>query len=108
MPCFAPVTFVPVDGQRIAIERSSLCVVQVGGCSGVLVGDRIILTAKHCTLPDELTVRIEGSDQVMRKVFTSPEVDGPVAFVVATESRLPALPLAAGPPDAASENPFQQ
>lgn len=79
----------------IASERDA--VIQVDGCTGFIVEDDLLVTAKHCRHPRDLTVRINGRDVAARRVITYGGEDGPVVFHLAG-GPYESLPVAAEKP----------
>lgn len=56
-------------------------VVMIGGCSGVCVDPSgIVLTVKHCGIPEVTQVRFRDRTVMARKLYETPECDGPVVF----------------------------
>lgn len=56
-------------------------VVQIGGCSGVCVDPSgIVLTVKHCGIPEVTQVRFRDRTVMARKLYETTECDGPVVF----------------------------
>lgn len=56
-------------------------VVRIGGCSGVCVDPSgIVMTVKHCQIPDVTQVYFRDRVVMARKVYETPECDGPVVF----------------------------
>lgn len=56
-------------------------VVQIGGCSGVCVDPSgIVMTVKHCGIPEITQVKFRDRTVMARKVYETPECDGPVVF----------------------------
>jgi hypothetical protein len=73
-------------------------VVIVEGCSGVCVDSSgIVLTAKHCDLPETITVRFKHQTVKANRVDQSSETEGPVVFDCEGDG-YPALPVAATAP----------
>jgi glutaredoxin len=73
-------------------------VVIVNGCSGVCVDpEGIILTAKHCDLPREVTVRFKHRSVRAVRVYESTDTEGPLAYDC-DGAGYPALPVASTPP----------
>lgn len=62
-------------------ERNA--VIKVGGCTGFVVEQDLLVTAKHCRHPRDVTVRIGGRDVSARRVITYTGEDGPVVFHLA-------------------------
>lgn len=82
------------------IEQS---VVMVGGCSGVCVDPSgLVLTVKHCGLPDVTQVKFRDRSVIARKLYETPECDGPVIFDCEGEG-YPWVPIAQLPPPAGSD-----
>ena len=55
------------------------CVVVVGGCSGVCVDPAgLVLTVKHCSVPEVTQVKFRDRVVMARKVYETTECDGPV------------------------------
>lgn len=79
----------------IAGERDA--VIQVDGCTGFIVEDDLLVTAKHCQHPRDLTVRIGGRDIAARRVITYGGEDGPVVFHL-TGGPYESLPVATEKP----------
>ena len=81
-----------------AIADVSEAIVMVDGCSGVCVDPSgIVLTAKHCDLPAEVTIRFKQRAVQATRVFESSDTEGPVAYDCDGEG-YPALPVAATAP----------
>lgn len=56
-------------------------VVQIGGCSGVCVDPSgIVLTVKHCGIPEVTQVKFRDRTVLARKLYETTECDGPVVF----------------------------
>lgn len=56
-------------------------VVQIGGCSGVCVDPSgIVLTVKHCGIPEVTQVRFRDRTVLARKLYETTECDGPVVY----------------------------
>ena len=73
-------------------------VVMVGGCSGVCVNSAgIVLTAKHCNLPDEVTVRFKQRAVHAVRIYECNDSEGPVAYDCDGDG-YPALPVASTAP----------
>jgi hypothetical protein len=73
-------------------------VVMVAGCSGVCIDPAgIVLTAKHCDLGDQVTVRFKQGSVKAVRVYESPDTEGPVAYDC-TGDGYPALPVASTAP----------
>ena len=81
-----------------AMADVSDSVVIVNGCSGVCVDpEGIVLTAKHCDLPDEVTVRFKHRSVRAVRIYASTDTEGPVAYDC-DGAGYPALPVASTPP----------
>jgi hypothetical protein len=81
-----------------AIADVSDGIVIVDGCSGVCVDPSgIVLTAKHCDLPTEVTIRFKQRAVHAVRVYESNDTEGPVAYDCDGEG-YPALPVAATAP----------
>lgn len=61
-----------------ADERDA--VVRVDGCTGFIVADDLLVTAKHCRHPARLKVKVQGKDVSARRVYTYRGEDGPAVF----------------------------
>ena len=73
-------------------------IVMVGGCSGVCVNSAgIVLTAKHCDLGDEVTIRFKQRTVKAVRVYESNDTEGPVAYDCEGDG-YPALPVASTAP----------
>lgn len=73
-------------------------IVMVDGCSGVCVDPSgIVLTAKHCDLPAEVTIRFKQRAVHAVRVYQSSDTEGPVAYDCDGDG-YPALPVAATAP----------
>ncbi len=56
-------------------------VVMVGDCSGVCVDPcGLVLTAKHCDHPPVVLVKFKDREVTARRIYVSPEAEGPVMF----------------------------
>jgi hypothetical protein len=81
-----------------AIADVSEAIVIVDGCSGVCVDPSgIVLTAKHCDLPREVTVRFKQRSVRAVRVYESHDTEGPVAYNCDGDG-YPSLPVAATAP----------
>lgn len=81
-----------------AMADASDTIVMVDGCSGVCVDPSgIVLTAKHCDLPTEVTIRFKQRAVHAVRVYESNDTEGPVAYDCDGEG-YPALPVAATAP----------
>jgi hypothetical protein len=81
-----------------AMADVSDSVVIVNGCSGVCVdSEGIVLTAKHCDLPDEVTVRFKHRSVRAVRIYASTDTEGPVAYDC-DGAGYSALPVASTPP----------
>lgn len=81
-----------------AMADVSDTIVMVDGCSGVCVDPSgIVLTAKHCDLPTEVTIRFKQRAVHAVRVYESNDTEGPVAYDCDGEG-YPALPVAATAP----------
>jgi hypothetical protein len=73
-------------------------IVIVDGCSGVCVDPAgIVLTAKHCDLPAEITVRFKQRSVRAVRVYESHDTEGPVAYDCEGDG-YPSLPVAVTAP----------
>ena len=73
-------------------------VVMVDGCSGVCVDPAgLVLTVKHCNLPDTVTVRFRDRSVSARRVYVCREIEGPVVYDCDGDG-YPHVPVAASPP----------
>ena len=73
-------------------------VVRVDGCSGVCVDPRgLVLTVRHCDLPEVVSVQFVDRTVPARRVYVCPETEGPVVFDCDGEG-YPFLPVASGVP----------
>ena len=73
-------------------------VVMVAGCSGVCVNSAgIVLTAKHCDLGDEVTVRFKQRAVKAVRIYECQDSEGPVAYDCEGDG-YPALPVASTAP----------
>lgn len=61
-----------------ADERNA--VVRVGGCTGFVVADNLLVTAKHCGHPERIQVTLQGQTVSARRVYVYRGEDGPVVF----------------------------
>ncbi|MBL8812293.1 MAG: trypsin-like peptidase domain-containing protein [Planctomycetaceae bacterium] len=76
----------------------SEAIVIVDGCSGVCVDPNgIVLTAKHCDLPREVTVRFKQRSVRAIRVYESHDTEGPVAYDCDGDG-YPSLPVAVTAP----------
>lgn len=81
-----------------AVADVSDCIVMVDGCSGVCVDpEGLILTAKHCDLANEVTVRFKHRSVRAVRVYQSTDTEGPLAYDCDGEG-YPALPVASTAP----------
>ena len=56
-------------------------VVMVGDCSGVCIDPcGLVLTAKHCDHPPVVLVKFKDREVTARRIYVSPEAEGPVMF----------------------------
>jgi hypothetical protein len=73
-------------------------IVMVDGCSGVcLDSSGIVLTAKHCDLPAEVTIRFKQRAVHAVRVYESSDTEGPVAYDCDGDG-YPSLPVASTAP----------
>lgn len=73
-------------------------IVMVEGCSGVCVDPAgIVLTAKHCDLPDRVSVRFKQGTVNAVRVYESHDTEGPVAYDCESDG-YPSLAVAATAP----------
>ena len=73
-------------------------VVMAAGCSGVCVNSAgIVLTAKHCDLGDEVTVRFKQRAVKAVRIYECQDSEGPVAYDCEGDG-YPALPVASTAP----------
>jgi thiol-disulfide isomerase/thioredoxin len=73
-------------------------VVRVDGCSGVCVDPRgLVLTVRHCDLPEFVSVQFIDRTVSARRVYVCPETEGPVVFDCDGEG-YPFLPIASAVP----------
>ncbi|MEW4530209.1 trypsin-like peptidase domain-containing protein [Maioricimonas sp. JC845] len=73
-------------------------VVQVEGCSGVCVDPSgLVLTARHCRLPETVTVRFRDRTVTAHRIHQCDETEGPVVYDCAGDG-YPFRPVAATPP----------
>ena len=73
-------------------------IVMVDGCSGVCVDPSgIVLTAKHCDLAGEVTIRFKQRTVKAVRVYESVDTEGPVAYDCEGDG-YPALPVASTAP----------
>lgn len=62
-------------------ERERAAVVQIGGCTGVLVDPAgLVMTAKHCDLTEIERVVIGDYEILAVRVYEAPETEGPVVY----------------------------
>lgn len=61
-----------------ADERDA--VIQMEGCTGFVVQDNLLVTAKHCRHPETVTVTLQNQAVTAHKVYTDSREDGPVIF----------------------------
>jgi thiol-disulfide isomerase/thioredoxin len=73
-------------------------VVRVDGCSGVCVDPRgLVLTVRHCDLPEVVSVQFGDRTVSARRVYVCPETEGPVVFDCDGEG-FPFVPIASSVP----------
>lgn len=73
-------------------------VVLVDGCSGVCVDPAgLVMTAKHCELPETVTIRFKDRTVTAQRIYECPETEGPVVYDCAGDG-YPFLHVAASPP----------
>lgn len=73
-------------------------IVMLEGCSGVCVDSSgLVLTVKHCSLPETVTVRFKDRTVSAKRVYVSAEIEGPVVFDCEGDG-YPCLPVAATAP----------
>ena len=90
--------FALLVGFQSVWAQAEYATVMVDGCSGVCVDPSgLILTVKHCDLPE--TVRVRFRDRVLSavRVYESPDTEGPVVYDCRSDG-LPYLPVAASAP----------
>ena len=81
-----------------AIADVGDAIVMIDGCSGVCVDPAgIVLTAKHCDLPDCVSVRFKQGTVKAVRVYESHDTEGPVAYDCEGDG-YPSLPVAATAP----------
>lgn len=81
-----------------AIASVDNAVVMVEGCSGICVdAEGIVLTAKHCDLPDRVSVRFKQGTVKAVRVYESHDTEGPVAYDCEGDG-YPSLPVAVTAP----------
>lgn len=91
--CAQPVSAAPVEDS----------IVIVGGCSGVCVDPAgLVLTVKHCGIPEVTQVKFRDRSVLARKLYETPECDGPVIFDCDGEG-YPWVPVAQLPPPVGSD-----
>lgn len=62
-------------------DRERAAVVQIGGCSGVIVDPAgLVMTAKHCDLAEIERVVIGEYEILAVRVYVSPETEGPLVY----------------------------
>lgn len=64
----------------IAVADERDAVVRIGGCTGFIVADNLLITAKHCGHPDRVNVTVQGKTVAARRAYVSSGEDGPVVF----------------------------
>lgn len=73
-------------------------VVLVDGCSGVCVDPAgLVMTAKHCDLPETLTIRFKARTVKAQRIYQCQETEGPVVYDCEGDG-YPFLNVAASPP----------
>lgn len=73
-------------------------VVQVEGCSGVCVDQAgLVMTARHCDLPETVTIRFKDRTVSATRIYVCHETEGPVIYDC-EGAGYPFLPVAASPP----------
>ncbi len=65
---------------RCAVGDERDAVIRLDGCTGFVVEDNLLVTAKHCRLPKTLQVSLQGQSVTARQVSASDSEDGPVLF----------------------------
>jgi len=81
-------------------ERQRSAVVQIDGCSGVLVSPAgLVMTAKHCDLSEVERVVIGDHEILAVRVYESPDPEGPLVYDC-VGSGYPWVPVAASVPGA--------
>lgn len=82
------------------VSASSIdqAVVLVDGCSGVCVDPAgLVMTAKHCDLPETVTVRFKDRTVTAKRIYQCPETEGPVIYDCVGDG-YPFLHVAVSPP----------
>lgn len=80
-------------------QRERAAVVQIGGCSGVIVDPAgLVMTAKHCDLSEIERVVIGDYEILAVRVYESPETEGPLVYDC-VGSGYPWVPVAETVPD---------
>lgn len=83
---------------QIATAQIESATVMVAGCSGVCVDPAgLVLTVKHCDLPETVQVRFRDRLLSATRVYSSPETEGPVVYDCEGDG-LPFVPVAATAP----------
>ncbi|WP_417849415.1 trypsin-like peptidase domain-containing protein [Thalassoglobus sp.] len=73
-------------------------VVLVNGCSGVCVDPAgLVMTAKHCDLPETVTIRFKERTVTAQRIYQCQETEGPVVYDCEGDG-YPFLNVAASPP----------
>lgn len=88
--------YTPSGAPAAAGEREA--VVFVEGCTGFLVENDLLVTAKHCRHPESVTVTIAGKPVAARRVYVYDGQDGPAVFHLAG-GPYPSLPVATVKPN---------
>ena len=73
-------------------------IVMVDGCSGVCVDPSgLVMTVKHCTLPETVTVQFKDRSVSATRVYVCREIEGPVVYDCDGDG-YPHVPVAVSPP----------
>lgn len=73
-------------------------VVMVDGCSGVCVDPAgLVLTVRHCNLPETVTVRFKDRSVTATQIYVCRDIEGPVVYDCEGDG-YPHVPVAASPP----------
>lgn len=82
---------------QIAYGDERDCVVWLNGCTGFVVEDDLLVTAKHCRHPQTIPVTIQGRSVEAERLVTYDGKDGPVVFHL-PDGPYESLPIASAKP----------
>lgn len=77
----APLILAGMAAVAAGADRERAAVVQIGGCSGVIVDPAgLVMTAKHCDLGEVERVEFAGHEVLAVRVYEAPETEGPLVY----------------------------